>query len=177
MMLWQEENDEHEDHLIRTYLAIRLALEWCLVDPYLPIKAEPRVDISQWTEAILQWLEWGGYSVEAWIQLTSESQLEHVHFALHFNHQVSRKIWLEAWEETYQQQMKDHLEQTATKVQDETITPTAQLAFCIDVRSEPFRRQIEKAGHFETIGIAGFFGLPIAKSELGKNIATHHCLL
>ncbi|MCD8909310.1 Na-translocating system protein MpsB [Staphylococcus gallinarum] len=168
MMLWQEENDEHEDHLIRTYLAIRLALEWCLVDPYLPIKAEPRVDISQWTEAILQWLEWGGYSVEAWSQLTSESQLAHVHFALHFNHQVSRKIWLEAWEETYQQQMKDHLEQTATKVQDETITPTAQLAFCIDVRSEPFRRQIEKAGHFETIGIAGFFGLPIAKSELGK---------
>jgi hypothetical protein len=49
-------------------------------------------------------------------------------------------------------------------------SPEAQFIFCIDIRSEPLRRSIEKLGNYETFGGAGFFGLPVTFENDLNNI-------
>ncbi|WKK84321.2 DUF2309 domain-containing protein [Marivirga arenosa] len=59
---------------------------------------------------------------------------------------------------------------------DEIETKKAQAIFCIDVRSELFRRNLEAADSgIETMGFAGFFAFPVKFLQLGHNEASNQC--
>lgn len=85
--------------------------------------------------------------------------------------QVLDTILQDAAERAYQRNLFGRL---ATP-QPATERPAVQVAFCIDVRSEVFRRALEaQSGQIETIGFAGFFGLPLGHKAQGTDLEQAH---
>lgn len=80
------------------------------------------------------------------------------------------EVWQLAFEAGYQRELATKLasiESPATQP-GLKLEIEVQAAFCIDVRSEPMRRALESIWPaVQTIGIAGFFGLPIAYTPTG----------
>lgn len=85
-------------------------------------------------------------------------------------------IQIEQFEKSYRFSL---LEKLKTQKIEERHTPAAQLVFCIDVRSEPFRKALEATGDYETFGFAGFFGVPvqITDNTTGETYASCPVLL
>ena len=83
-------------------------------------------------------------------------------------------IWLKALERGYQVNLLTQLHrpkdrQPTTDASHATSArPYSQSVYCIDVRSEPFRRHLESTGAHETYGFAGFFAAFIRYRAWGK---------
>ncbi len=82
-------------------------------------------------------------------------------------------IWLAAHEWNFRDRLLARL--TGPTPAAPVTRPAAQLVFCIDVRSEGFRRQLEALGSYDTYGFAGFFGVPVRWRPLGSPVAQARC--
>lgn len=79
------------------------------------------------------------------------------------------EVWQRALEIGYQHELAKQLANGQRTDADagRRAKVEVQAAFCIDVRSEPLRRALEAASPaIQTIGFAGFFGLPIAYTPM-----------
>ena len=88
-------------------------------------------------------------------------------------------VWLRAFEAGYQENLLGQLARNVRPAQAKLSTegaaqvsaivrPQTQSVYCIDVRSEPFRRHLESTGAHETYGFAGFFAVFIRYRAWGK---------
>ncbi|MDP4083221.1 MAG: Na-translocating system protein MpsB [Bacillota bacterium] len=168
MMLWRTQQQINESSLLTDYLAVRISMEQILIKPYFPFPKQRTEEDHHIESLMAAWLHWGGFPIHAWSQLPLVEQKARLTLAWQFDHVIRSRLWLEAWEKTYEDQlMKKIILKQNTSNQKKPVL--AQFVFCIDVRSEPFRGKLESAGSFETYGAAGFFGLPIETSKLGNN--------
>lgn len=188
----QERMDEALTHTL-DYLAARVTAEMLL------LSGEGSGE-ALWTHALTHWrhaqqvdhLERSRKAVSAWLRylhqgtapvrsldadtLTALLEWENV-----IGDDTQGILWLNAWEMSRHGPLLDQLSGAGRRhsLQRHMLQPAtnalAQVVLCIDVRSEPFSRQLEAVGPYETFGYAGFFGLPIAVKLIDSDQATPSC--
>jgi uncharacterized protein len=133
---------------------VRLSAAWRLLTLALALGIEPALLIETAPEELRLSLDW----------LDGFPEPEH------------GPVWLHAFETGYRQALIRKVGAAPASPPPDrspgaiTSRHQAQAAFCIDVRSEPFRRHLEATGDYDTFGIAGFFTVFIRYRGLG----VHH---
>lgn len=124
--------------ILTDLLAVRLAWEWAL-----------------W------WLLSQNPSQQA-LRLPFVEQFQHTGLREALCHQRQQFLWV--WQRALEFSVQTHFAQQLVSSEPVvSMAPSLQAVFCIDVRSEPMRRALESVSpDIQTLGFAGFFGLPMS---------------
>ncbi|MEH7224030.1 putative inorganic carbon transporter subunit DabA [Bacillus sp. JJ1566] len=166
MMLWRSQQSTTDMNLLMDYLAVRVSMEWALIQPYLPLKEQNNENYIRLESLITACVRYSNLSIDEWSRLPLSELKARITLGFNFDKMTRQRLWMEAWEKTYEQQLEKMVAENSSQSEKSENPILAQFVFCIDVRSEPFRRKLEEQGPFETFGTAGFYGLPIETKSL-----------
>ncbi|MCZ0812510.1 MAG: YbcC family protein [Pseudomonadota bacterium] len=140
-LLWQAELNGEQENTVTELLAIRMVFDEALFERY-----EDQI-VNRWAEAVV--------AHESPVIPSSDLVID--------------AVLQDAAERAEQRALGDRLLRTKPRKAEER--SDVQAAFCIDVRSEVFRRALEAQDEsVETIGFAGFFGLASAHKCAGSDV-------
>lgn len=164
---WQDGLAGQENTLMQEFLAIRVAWELVLW------RHQKCTDRDVFNELKLMWRS----------QLAMLPEL----ISAHKETQTKAWIWQRAAEIAYQSHLHERLHFASAHLHkgDDFVpgeiehvknpqneTPLVQAAFCIDVRSEVYRRALEAQNpRIQTLGFAGFFGVPLEFQPVGSEVS------
>ncbi|MCW8918276.1 MAG: DUF2309 domain-containing protein [Gammaproteobacteria bacterium] len=112
------------------------------------------------------------------LRALDEGQLAALFSALELDDESSGFLWLQAYERHYHEQIYNALTLNHGRGRwaSRQTRPAAQVVFCIDDREEGIRRHLEELNpEIETLGAAGFFGVPINWRGLDDEQVTPLC--
>jgi len=145
--VWESELAGRSDETLMELLAIRLAWEVALLDAFADRGAE-----AAWSEAR------AALAVEVDAAASADTVLH------------------DAYEKAFQEEMVASLSAPRPVARADGERKRVQAVFCIDVRSEVFRRALESLDDgIETLGFAGFFGFPLEVIPLGQERGGAQC--
>ncbi|MBN3521074.1 DUF2309 domain-containing protein [Algoriphagus lutimaris] len=149
---WDKQLAGEKDGMIVEFLAVLICWEAALLKSLKGFEIVPL-----WEDLKDQWIG-------------SEEDLE-------VNKQLTENLILqEAFDLATQRRLIEKFKNIQGGNKSKKEQPKAQAVFCIDVRSEVFRRNLELVDQsIETLGFAGFFGFPINYIPLGHQSGEAQC--